>query len=265
MGHEPAEQPGVVVVSSLSWTGALADQGNAGCARQACALESEEFPMYRPGWLVVLGIVCLACLAAPATVQATPLNLTLAPFPDISSGFITLTYDAGSGAFNATGFAFTLEHDGVPGAEFINSGTFTINALISNAGVLSPGGTLVIGGDVPTLGFPGPTLLSGNLTALGFPDSGGDPLEFLFTVTGGDAAGLYGGIGAVAGIILTQTNFPSTAFTESFTREFAVADVAPLAIPEPTSIGLGIACGLGLLFARRRQLQKMRMQHVCSG
>jgi hypothetical protein len=88
--------------------------------------------------------------------------------------------------------------------------------------------------------------LTGNLTAFGFKDTGGDPLEFLFSVTGGDAAGLYGGIGSIGGIILSG----GTGFTGDFTMDFAgtgsaVADVGP--VPLPAAVWLFGAGLLGLV------------------
>ena len=183
------------------------------------------------------------------SVQATPLNLSLSNFPDIFSGAIDVTYTAATGSFSATGTALSFDDDGVGAAETIVAGGFALSATITNAGVLT-GGTLTITGTVPTLGFNSGTLLTGTLTALGFSNTGGDPLEFLFTVTGGDAAGLYGGTG---GIILSSTSFPATLFNQDFNNLIAgipgtgsgVSDTA-VPVPEPTSLIL-LAIGLASL------------------
>lgn len=181
-------------------------------------------------------------LGAGSQAQAAPLNLTLLPAPDIFSGFIDVAYTAGTDAFTANGFAQTLDDDGIGAPEAIAGGTFDLSASINDLGLLG-GGTLDIGGTVAALGFNSGTLLTGNLTAFGFPAAGGDPLEFLFSVTGGDAAGLYGGVGSTGGVILSG----GTGFTGDFTADFrgtgsAVADVAP--IPLPAAVWL---FGTGLL------------------
>ncbi|MBI1927243.1 PEP-CTERM sorting domain-containing protein [Candidatus Poribacteria bacterium] len=206
--------------------------------------------------------ILAACVFLFSTVaQATPLNLTLPPFPDIMADFIDVTYDAGTHAFSAMGFAETLDDDGSVPPETITgiTKTFTLSATIDNLGVLQPGGTLTILGKVPSLVFNSGTLLTGDLTAFGFPNAGGDPLEFLFNVTGGDAAGLYGSVG---GVILS-----SSGFGGSFATNFdnlgglgpgngnGVADVAP--IPEPSTIllfmtGLGIVLGHSALRKRSK-------------
>jgi len=190
-----------------------------------------------------------------ASAQAAPLNLTLNDTPDIVSSFIDVTYDAGTDIFNASGFALELDDDGSGPAEAIAGGTFDLAATIDASGVLS-GGSLTIGGTVASLGFNSGTLLTGTLTAFGFPDAGGDPLEFLFDVTGGDAAGLYGGI--PGGVILS-----ATGFTGDFTTNFdnlisgipgtgaAVSDVAP--VPLPAAVWLFGAGLLGLAGVARRR------------
>jgi hypothetical protein len=190
----------------------------------------------RGSWISALVAVLIMGMSSLA--QAAPLNLTLNDFPDIVSSFIDVNYDAASDTFTASGFALELDDDGSVPAEAIAGGTFDLSATIDAAGNIA-GGLLTIGGTVASLGFNSGTLLTGNLTAFGFPDLGGDPLEFLFDVTGGDAAGLYGSIG---GIILGGTNF-----TGDFTKDFngdgsAVANVAP--VPLPAAVWL---FGVGLL------------------
>lgn len=188
--------------------------------------------------------VCAALLAIPA--QAALLNLTLADSPDIVSGFIDVSYDATTATFFASGFAFELK-DG-SGVRQINGGLFDLGATIDNSGILS-GGTLTIGGTIAALGFNSGTLLTGTLTALGFPGNGGDPLEFLFDVTGGDAAGLYG---SSAGIILSNSGF-SGSFAADFDNllgglagtGYSLADTAPTAMPVPAALWL---FGSGLLW-----------------
>ena len=181
-------------------------------------------------------------LGAGSQAEAAPLNLTLLDTPDIVSGFIDVTYNATTDTFSASGFALELDDDGSIPSETIAGGTFDLSASIDASGLLASG-TLDIGGTVASLGFNSGTLLTGDLTAFGFPNAGGDPLEFLFSVTGGDAAGLYGGAGSTGGVILAG----GTGFTGDFTADFtgggmAVADVAP--VPVPAALWL---FGTGLL------------------
>ena len=143
--------------------------------------------------------------------QAAPLNLTLLDTPDIVSDFIDVTYDAAGDSFVATGFARELDDDGSVLPENIVNGTFNLAATIDAAGNLVSG-SLTIGGTVASLGFNSGTLLTGDLTAFG------DPLEFLFDVTGGDAAGLYGGVGSVGGVIKDVTGFTGD-FVVDFTGD----------------------------------------------
>ena len=200
----------------------------------------------RGSWLSAL--VAVLIMGTSSLAQAAPLNLMLNDFPDIVSSFIDVNYNAGTDAFTASGFALELDDDGSVPAEAITNGTFNLNASIDASGSLSSG-SLSIGGTVASLGFNGGTLLTGNLTAFGFLDSGGDPLEFLFSVTGGDAAGLYGSIG---GIILSG----GTGFTGDFNTDFtgngsAAADVAP--VPLPAAVWLFGSGLLGLIGIVRRK------------
>lgn len=162
--------------------------------------------------------------------SATPLDLVLPPSPDIVSQFITVDYAAATGTLSADGYALELA-DGVGGPEAIRGGTFGLHAILDDLGNLQAGGTLSIGGTIPTIGANSGTLLTGTLTSFGFRPVGGDPLEFLFEVTGGDLAGLYGELGAV---ILSGTGFAG-----SFASDFgsgimqSVSDTAP--VPEPSA------------------------------
>lgn len=203
-----------------------------------------------------LGLVALLTLGAGSQAQAALLGLTLLDTPDIVSDFIDVSYDASTDSFTANGFARELDDDGSVPAEAITDGTFNISATIDGSGSLTSG-SLSIGGTVASLGFNSGTLLTGSLTAFGFLDSGGDPLEFLFDVTGGDAAGLYGSIG---GIILGATGFGGN-FTSDFDNLVggvpgtgsAVANVAP--VPLPAAIWLFGAGLLGLVGLGRNRVR----------
>lgn len=193
---------------------------------------------------LVIGVMASLVLAATPA-MAGP--LTLAETPDIVSGFISTIYDGST--LTANGFAFELDDDGVAPTLGITGGTFDLMASINGAGLFS-GGTLDIGGTIASLGFNSGTLLTGVLTDLAFASGTGGQLDFIFSVTGGDAAGLFGGIGALGGIIMGDTGFAGswTAF-DSF---MASADVAALPVAEP-GILLLQALGLTLLLLARRR------------
>lgn len=205
----------------------------------------------------LLGAMC-ACfiVLVPSLAQAAPLNLTLNDVPDIVSQFIDVTYDASLQTLTASGFALELDDDGSVPAEPIAGGTFDLTATIDNAGNLV-GGTIAIGGTVGSLGFNSGTLLTGALTAFGFPNVGSDPFEFLFDVTGGDAAALYGGGSVPAGVILSGTGFGGD-FASDFDNlstgpgtGIAVANVGTVPIPAALWLfGSGLLGLIGL--ARRR-------------
>ena len=199
----------------------------------------------------LFGVVAIACLLAilmARPVKATPLNLNLNPYPDIFSSFITTDYDAGTDLFTASGWALTLDDDGAGGVENIIGGTFDLDATISNSGVFSSG-TLSIGGTVATLGFNSGTLLTGNLTAFGFGGAN-DPFEFLFDVTGGDAASLYGSTGLV---LLHESGFSGNFVSGTWTST-AIADTGT-PVPEPASM-LPLLGGLIGLAGFRRKIKK---------
>ena len=184
--------------------------------------------------------------------QAATINLMLNDAPDIVSTAISVSYDAGFDAFTASGFANELDYidDVAPeaAAAAITGGTFDIDASIFGDGTLNSG-SFVIGGTIASLGFNSNILLTGDLTVLGF--GAGDTLEFLFDVTGGDAAGLYGSSG---GIILGNSGFGGD-WTSDFNTSFtSVSDTGTL-VPVPAAAWLFGSGLLGLVgFARRKQL-----------
>lgn len=207
--------------------------------------------------LYFLSVVAGSLFLFTPVARAAPLHLTLNDFPDIASYYIDVTYDAGSDLLTADGSALQLDDDGSMSAETILGGSFLLTATIDDLGNLS-GGTLNIEGTVSSLGFISGTLLTGNLTAFGFDDAD-DPFEFLFNVTGGDAAGLYGSV--PAGVILSETGI-SGNFTADFDNldsgvagtGSGVSNTAPVPIPSTLLLfGSGL---MGLDAARRKFTKK---------
>ncbi len=201
---------------------------------------------------LVLGLVLLAGQKA----YAFP-DLNLVPgSPNIGASFATVDYvgNNAGGLLTASGFANVLTPPGSPTGN-IAGGSFDINANI-NFNALTATGSLNIGGTVASQGFNSGTLLTGTLSAFGAGP--GDPLEFLFTVTGGDAAGIYGGIGSSAGVILSQSGYAGS-FAGNFTSGpfQALADTFGIAsdVSEPATLalfGIGLAV-VGIARSRRRQ------------
>jgi hypothetical protein len=192
-----------------------------------------------------------AVVACSGSGHADFIPLGLLDAPDVMAGFTDVTYDAGSNAFSATGFALDFD-DGIGPSEAIFDGSFSITASIDEAGAPG-GGTLDIGGLLT--GF-GPSLLTGTLLDFGFDDGGGTLLEFVFQVTGGDLAPQYGGVGAAVGVILDMVGGGySGSFLQDFDNLFGglpgtgvgVADTGRL-IPGPSAIAL-----LTIAATRRRR------------
>jgi hypothetical protein len=204
------------------------------------------------GFCASLLIAALAVgISGPS--QAALLNL-IPETPDIFSSFTDISYNAGTDLLTAEGFAISLDDDGVGLPEPIAGGSFDLTATIDDSGNLSAG-SFSIGGTVASIGANSGTLLTGGLTDIGFNDAGGgDPLEFLFSVTGGDLAGLYGGTG---GIILTGTGFTSWA-TSFQNADFAgMSDTFTVSpVPVPAAVWLFGSALLGLAGFGRHSRRK---------
>lgn len=212
----------------------------------------------RIGRVARAGTAAVLALALSGAAHAFPsLNLTPGT-PDIESAFINVDYVGNNttGTLTASGFAQVLTPPGSPAGN-IAGGSFDINATI-NFNALTASGSLGIGGTVAGLGFNSGTLLTGTFSSTAgnqaFGSGPGDPLEFLFDITGGDAAGLYGGIGSTAGVILSQSGYSG-----SFASNFSSAPFGGLAdtfgIPQvdaPATLALMLLGGV-LVCSRRRR------------
>ena len=219
----------------------------------------------------ILVVLVAGALIAMGTqpAQAVPLNLLLDP-PDISNFFVSMAYDATAEELTASGFPNELDDNGLPGDNFPIDSTptpssFSLTANIDNGGNLLGGDFIVTGSidDAPIGPIDG-VLLTGDLSALGFPDAGGDPIEFLYEVTGGLLAGVFGGIGETGGIILEDN---SLNFTGSWANDFnnigstlGTANIVvprqdvPGVVPEPVTAGLStLGIGSLVLSLRRRR------------
>lgn len=206
------------------------------------------------------GVAVTAALVAVLTtshVHAALLGLVQQP-PDITSQFILVNY--ASGVFDALGTPTAFDIDGVAPPDYsINSPkSFHLQASINSGTGALISGTLSITGKIPALSANSGTLLTGNLTAFGFQNSGGDIFEFKFQPTGGDLASYFGTLG---GVILDAagSNF-NGSFTSSFTNDpnklgFGVGGADTFAVPEASSICLVLASGVlsaGLIRLRKR-------------
>jgi hypothetical protein len=203
-------------------------------------------------------ICTIIALAACTVAQAKPLGLVMNPSPDVTSGFVDVDYNAGLSNLLVSGFSLSL-YDGVQSYNIAGNDTFNINATVNASGI-GTAGTLSIQGLVNGMG---PNLLTGTLTAGGFGSKNtpgvnlgdNDILEFIFTVTGGDMAAMYGGIGSPVGTILDSNNdsINDGEWTHSWNNgpnDAAVADTAP--VPEPTTLALFAIGGIALLRRRIR-------------
>ena len=198
-------------------------------------------------------LVASVALANPVSAATFPALNLITGSPDIESSFITVNYvgNSTSGTFTASGFANVISPPGSPAGN-IAGGTFDIFASI-NENAMTANGTLNIGGTVASLGFNSGTLLTGVLADFGA--GVGDPLEFLFTVTGGDAVGLFG---IQAGVILSQSGY-SGSFNGNFASGpfQALSDTFPAPVnpvPVPAAIWLFGTALIGLFgYSKRRK------------
>ena len=177
--------------------------------------------------------LALAVASLGTVATAAPLNLVLQPDPDIASQNIMVNYDGSTMAFSAIGDSAFINDP----ATFL-FGTFTLLAQFDNFGNL-------LSGSLDITDSTATSVLTGSALKFGYGSP--EPFEFVFKITGGSLAGLFGGTGGTVGVILTQMGITPTA--NGFTGTGAgVADTAPT--PEPGTL-LMLATAAGLLAARR--------------
>ena len=207
--------------------------------------------------LVAAAVACWSTVAG-----ATSINSPRQGTPDIFSDWIDVTYDPSSGMLTATGFA---EEINLPPKALITGpgpagegwGTFGLSIRVDSQGNLDGPGTdtdLVIGGNIPALGLTDGSepLLTGRVVQFGFPDAGGDPLEFVFSVTGGEAAHLYGGVGFLGVVELHGSGFPIPASFDLPFYSFGMALSDTYVVPEPLTVLVVVPLILVGRVARRR-------------
>jgi len=182
--------------------------------------------------------------------QAAPLNLDL-QLPAINASYMSTDYDAGTGSFNViSSYVNTITFDG--STENIASGGMSFSADISAGGL---GDAMLNSGSFSITGTSGlynsGTLLTGNLTELGYANNGNQTLEFMFNVTGGDLAGFYdAGFG---GFNIFVSGYNDDNFNTSFsnTPYNGFATIAPVPVPAAVWLfGSGLLAIAGI--ARRK-------------
>jgi len=224
-----------------------------------------------------LAVIGLVSIVAGFRLLATPLGLEATPhFPDLGAFNLDVSYIANGGAnnFQAQGItgAYSIDSIGDRNPLFVGDWSdlsFDLTATITSAGHLS-GGTLTILGSMDGTGDTVETLLTGALIAgndgdattfgslfQASPNQGGDTIEFLFTVTGGDPS-VMSDFGATGGITISPqfgVDTP-TDWTASFSNSSQAgnADVIPYTVPEPSSI-LFVLVG-SILFVRRHRCRR---------
>jgi PEP-CTERM motif len=228
-------------------------------------------PSSRLGWWAsAMGIAACWLLSAPLLAHAGPLDLTTTSPGDLTTFSLDVEYNHTTGVLTADatgdGFTSSLLDDNVGFYPI----TYAVTATLDPTSGDLISGTIAIGSPDLDSGL----LISGNITAFGFPDptdATNVPLEFQFQVTGGaltDFGQTWSGAtsgGMIVHMISTDAFFtgawPTTDFG-SQTSDNALnstSDTFPMTFastPEPSTLVL-LASGLfPLAWRLRRRGQK---------
>ena len=193
--------------------------------------------------LKMLFLAAFLVLGVSAASQAGPLGVSVDSYPDIMSGFITTTYNATTGAFNAGGWALTL--DTGTGQQNITT-NFRLTATIDKSGAASVG-SLTIGSAAA------PLLYTANLISFAFSAVQGGAMEFIFgPATGSYVPSIYSDSKPLDLQMSPGTGFMGT-FATGFTSSSGTAelrgDPPATGTPEPSSLLLMMVAAAGLLGA----------------
>ncbi len=195
------------------------------------------------GALRMLFLAAFLVLGISSVSQAGPLGVSIDPYPDIMSGFITTTYNATSGAFSANGWALTL--DTGTGQQNITT-NFRLTATIDKTGAASAG-SLTIGSAAA------PLLYTASLLGFAYNAVQGGAMEFLFgPATGSYVPSIFADTKPLDLQLSAGTGFMgtfATGFTSSSGTSELRGDPPPQGTPEPSALLLMMVAAAGLLGA----------------
>lgn len=200
-------------------------------------------------------MLLILAFSMSSTAYGASVPLTLHDTPTINAQSIGIIYTAATGQLVATGDATDFSVYADAQKLDIEQGEFNLSAAISADGALENGKISVMG-RIPSLDYYSGIILSGELVSFDMQEVNESPLTFMFEVTGGDAAELYGD--RPMGIVIAGSGFAGD-FEENFnnllgedaTLGSASAAIAPTPIPAAVWLfGTGL---LGIAaFVRRK-------------